>query len=264
MSRDTAALNYMFLVANARSLSTPSGFQRAGEPRNMLDTETARLVEVPLDEGVIDRSLAELDVKLAVWIDAASKFQENLATRAETAQRSEQHDDSKTEGQAAPHGAAPTAGGEGGTSACQEAHAQPSGNTRVDEEAGVLDDSSDPSRLRVFFEKRQEPVRHEVEQVDDAIHEAESETEDQLEPQPSLSAKSDSNGAEGSDSASPTAEEEENVLLASLDPETRRHIHVLRRVSGERQSIHRLLQEYRATQARQSEPGKRSWWRLSR
>ncbi len=237
----------------------------------MLDTGTARLVEVPLDEGAIDRSLAELDVKLATWINAARKFQVNLATRAETAERSEQHDDSKPEGQAAPHGAAPSAGGEGVTewSACEGTHAQPSGNTRVDEEAGVLDDSSDLSRLRVLFGKRQEPVRHEAEQVDDAIHEAESETENQQEPQPSLSAEAVSNEAEGSDGESPTAEEEENVLLASLDPKTRRHIHVLRRVSGERKNIHQLLEEYRAAQAGQSEaqdkePGKRSWWRLSR
>ena len=236
----------------------------------MLDTGTARLVEVPLDEGVIDRSLTELDVKLAVWINAARKFQANLATRAETAERSEQHDDSKTEGQAAPHGTAPSAGGEGGTewSACEEVRAQSTENTRVDEGAGVLDDSSDHLRLRMLFEQRQEPVRHEAEQAGDAIHEDESETENQQVPQPSLSAEADSNEAEGSDSESPTAEEEENVLLASLDPKTRRHIHILRRVSGERKNIHQLLEEYRAAQAGQSEaqdkePDKRRWWRLS-
>ena len=253
-------MNCMFLAASARSLNTPSGFQRAGGQRNMLDMGTARLVEVPLDEGLIDRGLAELDVKLAAWIDAARKFQVNLATRAKTAERSEQRDDSKPEAQATPHGTAPSAGDGGGTgwSACQGAHAQPSGNTRMDEEAGVVDDSGDPSRLRMLFEKRQDPVRSEAEQVDDAIHEVESEKENQQEPRSSLGVQADSH--EG--------EEEENVLLASLDPETRRHIHVLRRISGERKNIHQLLEEYRAAQARQSEaqgkePGKRSWWRLS-
>ena len=121
----------------------------------------------------------------------------------------------------------------------------------------------------MLFEKRPEPVRHESEQVDDAMLEAESETENQQDPQPSVGAELDSNEAGGSDSELPTAEEEENILLASLDPKTRRDIHVLRRISDERKNIHQLLEEYRAAQARQNEaqdkePGNRSWWRLSR
>ncbi len=227
----------------------------------MLDTGTPRLVEVPLDEGAIDRSLAELDLTLAAWIDAARKFQVDLATRAETVERSEQRDDSKTEAQGTPHGTVPPAGGEG-------AHPQPSPDTQVDQEAGVLDDADELSRLRMLFEKRPEPVRHESEQVDDAILELEGEPENLQEHQPSLGAGTDSNEAEGQDSELPSAEEEENILLASLDPQTRRHIHVLRRISDERKSIPQLLEEYRAAQVRQSEaqdkePGKRSWWRLS-
>jgi len=237
----------------------------------MLDTGSARLVEVPLDEGVIDRSLAELDVTLTAWINAARKFQVNLATRAEPAERSDQHDNRKPEEQAVFHGTAPSASGERAAerSACEETEAQPSGNTPVDEEAGASDDSSELSRLRMLFEKRAEPIRHEAEQADDAIHEVESETENQQEPQPSLSTEADSNEAGGSGSELPTAEEEENILLASLDPQTQRHIHVLRRISDERKTIHQLLEEYYAAQARQSEeqdkePGNRSWWRLSR
>jgi hypothetical protein len=234
----------------------------------MLDTRTAELIEVPLDEGAIDCGLAELDNALAAWINAAKKFQVNLATRAQTAERSEQRDDSKPEGQAAPHGTAGSVGGEGSTekNACEGAHARLIANTRVDEEASVVDGSSELSRLRMLFEKRSEPVRDEAEQVNDVIHDVESETENQQERQPSSSTEVDSNEA---GSELPTAEEEENILLASLDPKTRRDIHVLRRISDERKNIHQLLEEYRAAQARQNEaqdkePGNRSWWRLSR
>ena len=237
----------------------------------MLDTETARLIEVPLDEGAIDCGLAELDNALAAWINAAKKFQVNLATRDEAAERSEQHDESKPEGQVVLHGTAGSVGGEGGTerSACEGVHVRLSANTRVDEEASVVAGSSELSRLRMLFEKKSEPVRDEAEQGDDVIHDVESETENQQEPQLSSSAEVDSNEAEESGSELPTAEEEENILLASLDPKTRRDIHVLRRISDERKSIHQLLEEYRAAQARQNkaqdkEPGNRSWWRLSR
>ncbi len=237
----------------------------------MPDMGNARLVEVPSDEGVIDRSLAELDVKLAEWTNATRKIQATLATRAETAERSEQHDGSEHEGRATTHGTAPSAGGEGDTerSACEEADGPPSGKTQANEEASGSVDSSDLSRLRVLFEKKPAAVRHEAEQIDDATHEVQTETENQREPQPSFGAEAEANEAEGSDGESPTAREEENILLASLDPKTRRDIHVLRRISDERKSIHQLLEEYRAAQARQSEAqaqelDKRSWWRLSR
>jgi hypothetical protein len=59
------------------------------------------------------------------------------------------------------------------------------------------------------------------------------------------------------------AGEDEEALLATLDPETAKAIRVRRRLSTGRKSVRELLAEYNAEQGKSSggEAGKRSWWR---
>jgi len=62
----------------------------------------------------------------------------------------------------------------------------------------------------------------------------------------------------------PQANEDE-TLLASLDPETAKAIRVMRRVSGHRKSVRELLEQYQASQAHgKTEPAKKSWFRRGR
>lgn len=58
---------------------------------------------------------------------------------------------------------------------------------------------------------------------------------------------------------------EDETLLASLDPETAKAIRVMRRVSGHRKSVRELLEQYQASQAHgKAEPAKKSWFRRGR
>jgi len=58
----------------------------------------------------------------------------------------------------------------------------------------------------------------------------------------------------------PVSNEDEN-LLASLDPETAKAIRVMRRLNPGKRSVKELLEEYEATKgASAAEPKKKSWW----
>ena len=56
---------------------------------------------------------------------------------------------------------------------------------------------------------------------------------------------------------------EDEALLATLDPETAKVIRVMRRLAADRKSVRELLAEYQAGRSSQvhSEVGKKSWWR---
>ena len=62
--------------------------------------------------------------------------------------------------------------------------------------------------------------------------------------------------------AQKSSREEDEALLASLDPETAQAIKVMRRLSFEQKSIRQLLEEYQQSQQSQdsSEHKKKSWW----
>ena len=73
-------------------------------------------------------------------------------------------------------------------------------------------------------------------------------------PEPALTAPSPA--------APQASREEDEALLASLDPETAQAIKVMRRLSFEHKSVRQLLEEYE--QSRQSQDStegkKKSWW----
>jgi len=58
------------------------------------------------------------------------------------------------------------------------------------------------------------------------------------------------------------AQEEDEALLASLDPETAKAIRVMRRLSFENKSVRELLEEHKQTRngSESAEPRKKSWW----
>ena len=59
-------------------------------------------------------------------------------------------------------------------------------------------------------------------------------------------------------------DEEERALLATLDPEIVREVHMLRRLRGSRPSVRDLIEEVRATNPGAGSPGgkKKTWWRI--
>ena len=65
-----------------------------------------------------------------------------------------------------------------------------------------------------------------------------------------------------SPAANRVSQDEDEALLASLDPETAQAIKVMRRMSFENKSVRQLLEEYEATRQSQgsSEGRKKSWW----
>jgi hypothetical protein len=62
------------------------------------------------------------------------------------------------------------------------------------------------------------------------------------------------------------SDEEDEALLASLDPETAKAIRVMRRLSIEKKSVRELLAEYTHTRSDQdpAEGRRRSWWSRGR
>jgi hypothetical protein len=82
-------------------------------------------------------------------------------------------------------------------------------------------------------------------------------------PQPQKPAKRRGRGAEHkATTPNRASKEEDEALLASLDPETAKAIRVMRRLSIEKKSVRELLEEYKATNAGHTpaDNRKKSWW----
>lgn len=199
------------------------------------ESVTNVVIALPVDDGSIARAFADLTEKMSRLISALSH---GGTVRARPQSRGPAHAESdaparavpatSTAGAAAPSAAAPSAIAADASLRCS--------STAVETE---------PAGAMQAHSAAVEPAPAPVEQLNAAAADA-----------PQWSA---------ADLDEAAATEDDEALLASLDPATADAIRVQRRLTGGRKHVRELLEEHRARQqAPPQAPRRRSWWKGNR
>lgn len=220
--------------------------------------ELPSLAPVPADDGAIQAAFDLVDAQMKAWLSAMERAQQGLSAGispvvAQPVLQSQTFTPPlETETQSS------------NAEPARENQSQESNIPLEDERAGIAqatqsvteppvavdDDADEPSA----------PAEQPVEQVE--MSEAAESAPALTEPEP-LEAASEPEGDGSPDADEKQQAEEDEALLATLDPETAQAIRVMRRLSVEKKSVSQLLAEYEAAKASQPAPAsrKKSWFR---
>lgn len=216
---------------------------------------TARLADIslPTDNGAIDQAFADLDARFSAW---SSAVKEVHAALADGVVRRAAEDDTGTSRPAA-------------REALRTVEPPPACDAgQIDEDRPADDDDAQAARPEPDTDRQ--PITA-VEAVAEApIAEGEPLTSHDDEPTRPLPGIRVEDAAVGRDDAPVEVErqpeqEDENAILASLDPETAAAVRVMRRLNPTGKSLRELIEEYRSSPPKSSGGGmskgtKRSWW----
>ena len=202
----------------------------------MGDTTAKNLAEpaLPADDGAIEQALTELDVKLDRWAEALTEAGMMLADRAtQLAHPADPPPDVAPEDQASIPSDAPD-------------HAEPDVATPEPEPEPVLEPT----------DAQKDATASPAEPRPTSQHKGIVSYVDAVEPSPDQPAPARAPQAAGPD-------EDDEELLASLDPEVASAIRIRRRMSPVPKTVRELLAEYedgQSTSGGSSSKVKKTWW----
>lgn len=247
-----------------------------------MSTTTADLtgITLPPQDDAIERALSEVDAKLSAWAAAMSAAHQGLQAllcEAAVADEAESPSAQATSGAAEAVECAPPAESPATSEndspaertedlAAERVAATPEAPASVPVEPVPADHETDIScaesvahstptqRDSVMTPSAGEPTARKSSGKSAAALRA-------LEEQAALALEK--SAADADAAAHNRAHDEDEALLASLDPETAKAIRIMRRLSVEKKSVRELLEEYEASRSAETpaaEKHKKSWW----
>lgn len=219
-------------------------------------TVNMQAISVPVDDGEIARALTDVDAKLAVWAEAMLDAQRLLTALAARmlAPSTTATDDVPSE----PEAAAP----EPASTACSatEAEAPPEPEQFADQQT-----EADPVAETELEAPAEEPETAPPRTEQPVNRLAAPEIARSSVTPVKFTGKVDVKTKVPQPPPAPPPNEDEQ-LLASLDPETAKAIKVMRRLAPSKKSVKELLAEYQATKANTQtpKPEKKSWFSRGR